>query len=71
MPGFCKSASLEEIEDAGWAVTPGRFVGMPEAPEDDEPVEEKIARLTKELTAALDESARLDAVVREQLGRLA
>ena len=71
VPGFCKSASLQEIEDAGWAVTPGRFVGMPETPEDDEPVEEKVARLTKELTAALDESARLDAVVREQLGRLA
>jgi len=41
-----------------------------EAEEDDEPIDEKIARLTAELTAALDESARLDAVVREQLGRL-
>ena len=69
--GFCKSATLQEIEDAGWALTPGRYVGMHEAPEDDEPVDEKIARLTKELTEALDESARLDAVVREQLGRLA
>lgn len=70
VPGFCKSASIAEIEQAGWAVTPGRFVGAPEAEEDDEPIDEKIARLTKELTAALDESARLDAVVREQLGRL-
>lgn len=68
--GFCKSATLEEIEDAGWAMTPGRFVGMPEAPEDDEPIDEKITRLTAELTAALDKSARLDAVVRKQLGRL-
>lgn len=70
VPGFCKSASLEEIKQAGWAVTPGRFVGMPEAEEDDEPIDEKIARLTAELTAALDESQRLDAVVREQLRRL-
>jgi type I restriction enzyme M protein len=69
--GFCKSATLEEIEAAGWALTPGRYVGAPEAPEDAEPIDEKIARLTGELTAALDESARLDAVVREQLGRLA
>lgn len=68
--GFCKSATIEEIREAGYALTPGRYVGMPEAEEDDEPIEEKIARLTKELTAALDESARLDAVVREQLGRL-
>lgn len=68
--GFCKSATIEEIREAGYALTPGRYVGMPEAEEDDEPIDEKIARLTAELTAALDESARLDAVVREQLGRL-
>ncbi|UEJ82926.1 type I restriction-modification system subunit M [Brachybacterium halotolerans subsp. kimchii] len=71
VPGFCKSATIQEIADAGWAVTPGRFVGAPEPEEDDEPIDEKIARLTQELTAALDESARLDGVVREQLGRLA
>lgn len=71
VPGFSKSATLAEIEAAGWALTPGRFVGMPEAPEDDEPIEEKIARLTVSLTEALDESVRLDGVVREQLGRLA
>ncbi|MGP5614530.1 class I SAM-dependent DNA methyltransferase [Corynebacterium variabile] len=70
VPGFCKSVKTQEIEKAGYAMTPGRYVGAPEAPEDTEPIEEKIARLTTELTAALDESARLDAVVREQLRRL-
>jgi len=70
VPGFCKSATLEEIKAAGYALTPGRYVGVPEAEEDLEPIDEKIARLTGELAAALDESARLDAVVREQLGRL-
>lgn len=71
VPGFCKSVRLQEIEKAGWAVTPGRYVGMADAPEDDEPIDQKIQRLTNELTKALDESARLDAVVREQMGRLA
>ncbi len=70
VPGFCKSVTLDEIREAGFALTPGRYVGAPPVPEDAEPIDEKIARLTKELTAALDESARLDAVVREQLGRL-
>ncbi len=70
VPGFCRSADLEEIEAAGWALTPGRYVGVAEGPEDDEPIDEKIARLTKELTEALDESARLDRVVRAQLRRL-
>ena len=70
MQGFCKSVSLDQVRTADYALTPGRYVGFAEAEEDTEPIDEKIARLTAELTAALDESARLDAVVREQLGRL-
>jgi type I restriction enzyme M protein len=70
VPGFCKTATLQEIETSGWALTPGRYVGALEAAADDEPIDEKIVRLTRDLTAALDESARLDGVVREQLGRL-
>ncbi len=69
-PGFCKSASLDEIRAAGFALTPGRYVGAVQTDDDLEPIGEKITRLTTELTAALDESARLDVVVREQLGRL-
>lgn len=70
VPGYCKSVSLDEIREADYALTPGRYVGFAEEEEDGEPIDEKIARLTAELTAALDESARLDTVVREQLGRL-
>jgi type I restriction enzyme M protein len=70
IPGFCKSASLDDIRAAGYALTPGRYVGAPTAEEDGEPVDEKIARLTGDLLAALDESARLDKVVREQVERL-
>lgn len=69
-PGFSKSATLEEIAEAGYALTPGRYVGMPPLPEDTEPIEDKINRLTNELTDALNESARLDGVVREQMRRL-
>ena len=52
-------------------LTPGRYVGAAEAEDnDDEPIAEKIERLTKELFAHFDESARLEQVVREQLERL-
>ena len=44
--------------------------GAPEVEDDGEPIEAKIERLTKELFAQFDESARLEQVVREQLGRL-
>ncbi|MGO1971414.1 MAG: type I restriction-modification system subunit M [Propionibacteriaceae bacterium] len=71
VPGFCKSASLEEIKAAGWVLTPGRYVGAAEAAQDDEPIDEKVGRLAEELTRVLDESAQLDTVVRNQLERLA
>ncbi|KRF08608.1 restriction endonuclease subunit M [Arthrobacter sp. Soil782] len=69
-PGFCKSVSLAEIKAADYALTPGRYVGAAEIADDGEPIEEKIDRLKKELFEQFDESERLAAVVREQLGRV-
>ena len=70
VPGFCKSVTLAEIKDAGYALTPGRYVGMAAAEADAEPLEDKITRLTGELETQFVESERLAGVVREQLGRL-
>lgn len=70
VPGFCGSACLDDIAAAGYTLTPGRYVGAPAATDDGEPVADKITRLTGDLLAALDESARLDDVVRRQLERL-
>lgn len=70
IPGFCKSATLAEIRDNDYALTPGRYVGAGDVVGDDEPIEDKIARLTKELLAQFDESARLETIARQQLGRV-
>ncbi|WP_405536022.1 type I restriction-modification system subunit M [Streptomyces sp. NBC_00075] len=72
VPGFCYSATLEEIEKRDFALTPGPYVGAADngLDLDTEPMAERIERLTKELFEHLDESARLDAVVRKQLGRI-
>jgi type I restriction enzyme M protein len=70
VPGFCRSATVDEIKAAGYALTPGRYVGAPATEDDGEPVGEKIARLTKDLLEALDESAQLETVVREQVEHL-
>ncbi|MFJ2161267.1 N-6 DNA methylase [Streptomyces sp. NPDC087856] len=72
VPGFCYSATLEEIEKRDFALTPGPYVGASDNGPDleTEPMAERIERLTKELFEHLDESARLDAVVRKQLGRI-
>jgi len=68
--GFCRSATLAEIKAADYALTPGRYVGAADVEDDGEPLDEKIERLTTELFAQFDESARLEQVVREQLGRV-
>ena len=70
IPGFCKSVSLADIAAAGYPLTPGRYVGAAAAEDDGEPVDQKIARLTKDLLAAMDESARLETVVRRHVERL-
>lgn len=70
IPGFCKSATLDDIKSAGFVLTPGRYVGAMESNADSEPTDQKIARLTSELLSALDESTRCDAVVRAQLRRI-
>jgi type I restriction enzyme M protein len=70
VPGFCKSATLEEIASHGYVLTPGRYVGAEELEDDDEPFEEKMERLTKKLDAQFEESAKLEAAIRENLKAL-
>jgi len=68
--GFCKSATLKEIREQGYVLTPGRYVGAAELEEDDEPYEEKMRRLTNELEAQFEESEMLEKQIRQNLKRL-
>ncbi|WP_406816278.1 type I restriction-modification system subunit M [Mycobacterium sp. M23085] len=70
VPGFCRSVPLDDIKAAGYPLTPGRYVDPPAAPDDGEPVGDKIARLANDLLAALDESSRAETLVRRQVERL-
>jgi type I restriction enzyme M protein len=63
VPGFCKSATLEEIRKHGHVLTPGRYVGAEAQEDDGEPFEEKMRRLTATLLEQMQESARLDAAI--------
>lgn len=68
--GFAKSASLEEVANHDFVLTPGRYVGTEEAEVDDEPIDEKIARLTSELYAEFDRGRELEHEIRTRLGGL-
>ena len=67
VPGFCKSASLEEVKRYGHVLTPGRYVGVEAQEEDDEPFEEKMMRLAAEWRGQRAEAARLDAAIEANL----
>ena len=67
VPGFCKSATLDDIRGHGYVLTPGRYVGAAEVEDDGEPFDEKMARLTAELDAQFAESARMEAEIRRNL----
>jgi len=70
IPGFCKSASLEEIRSHDYILTPGRYVGSELAEDDDEEFAEKMARLTKELGEQFEESSRLESEIKQNLANL-
>jgi type I restriction enzyme M protein len=61
--GFCKTATLAEIQHQGHILTPGRYVGAAEVEEDGEPFEAKMARLTAELKQQTAEAKRLDKLI--------
>jgi type I restriction enzyme M protein len=65
IPGFCKSAKLEEIQKHGYVLTPGRYVGAEEVEDDDEPFEEKMKRLSAKLEEQFAESAKLEKAIRK------
>ncbi len=68
--GFSAVASIEEIEEQGGVLTPGRYVGTPEEADDGEPFDAKMARLTGELASLFEESSKLDAAIRKNLAAI-
>jgi type I restriction enzyme M protein len=70
VPGFCKSATLEEIRAHNHVLTPGRYVGAEAAEEDAEPFEKKMRRLAAEWREQQDEARRLDAAIEANLETL-
>jgi type I restriction enzyme M protein len=67
VPGFCKSAKLDEIQKHGYVLTPGRYVGAEVIEDDGVSFEEKMQALTQTLRGQMKEASRLDAVITANL----
>ena len=69
-PGYCKSATLEEIRQHSHVLTPGRYVGAAPQEDDGEPFEDKMGRLVAQLREQQAKGARLDAAIAANLEAL-
>ena len=68
--GFCAVKDTKDIAVQDYILTPGRYVGIEEQADDGEPFEEKMARLTSELSDLFDKSHELEAEIRKNLGAI-
>ena len=68
--GFCAVADLQTIEKQDYILTPGRYVGIEEQKDDGEPFEEKMTRLTSELSDMFAKSHELEGEIRRKLGAI-
>ena len=68
--GFCAVATTEDVAKQDYILTPGRYVGIEEQQDDGEPFEEKMDRLTKELSELFQKSHELEAQIKERLGAI-
>ena len=67
IPGYCKSASLEEIKNNDYVLTPGRYVGAAPIEDDGIPFEVKMTELSQTLFNQMKEAGMLDAQIRKNL----
>ena len=68
--GFCAVAETADIAKQDYILTPGRYVGLAEQEDDGEPFEEKMARLTTELSGLFEESHKLEVEIKARLGEI-
>jgi len=67
VPGFCKSATTNEIAQHDYVLTPSRYVGAEEVEGEDEPFDEKMTRLVSEIGSQFAESTKLQDAIKANL----
>ena len=68
--GFAAVATTADIAREGYVLTPGRYVGVADTPDDGEPFDEKVARLTADLRDLFAQSSAQEAEIRKQLASI-
>ncbi|PTM60087.1 type I restriction-modification system subunit M [Phreatobacter oligotrophus] len=71
VPGFCKSATLEEIKDHGYVLTPGRYVGAADADDEEAPFAERFGALKAAISTQFSQSQELSQKITALLEKVA
>ena len=67
IPGFCKAATIAEVREHGYVLTPGRYVGATEIDEDEQDMGNIITSFKTRILSDFKESQRLQSLIEEQL----
>ena len=67
---FCAVATTTQIAAQDYILTPGRYVGIEEKAEDDEPFADKMTRLTNELGGMFAKSHELEEEIKKNLAEI-
>lgn len=70
IPGFCKSANIQEIRKNGHILTPGRYIDFKEAEEDNTAFDEKMKQLTAQLKDQMNKAADFDEQIKLNLKKV-
>lgn len=70
IPGFCKSATLEDIRKNNYILTPGRYIDLEQTQEDQQTFEEKMKHLTVTLAEQMQKAKQLDEAIKVNLSKI-
>lgn len=70
IPGFCKSATIEDIRKNNYILTPGRYIDFKEVKEDEQAFEEKMKKLTATLAEQMQKAKELDEAIKVNLKKI-
>jgi len=70
VPGLCKVATIKEIEEQGWSLNPGRYVGVAEGEAEDFDFTERLEELNEELEVLNAEARELEVTISHNIAKI-